>query len=219
MGEISRRESLEALFASKGPDPWGYQADSIQERLRDSVAFIAAHVPKNFVGQFIEIGAFNGSFTKLLRRKFPLAAICVNDITPVALDQAREALRECQGIDFIDSDLTDLNPERTNTGERDVVLLLLERLYYMSVPEREEAIAKLTTVYPHSSIAISGPITGPPYFTEGWLVSTFARSGYILIDQRRVSPSNQVIYLFRHQKAAAPKARWWASWWGKLTPQ
>ena len=214
MGKISNRESLEALFASKGRDPWGYEAASIQGRLRDSAAFIAAHVPKKFAGQFIEIGAFNGAFTKVLREKFPRAAICVNDITPVALDQAREALRGYQGIDFVESDLMDLSPERTKTGERQVVLLLLECLYYMGVAEREQAVGKLIASYPHASVAISGPITGPPYFTEDWLVSTFARYGFVRVAQRRVSPSNQVIFWFARQDAATSSGgRWRFGWW------
>lgn len=125
---ITNKESLEELFRSRGPDPWG-SGEYVQQRLRASLNFVANHVNKNFAGEFVDVGAFNGAFSLLLKSQFPRCKILVNDITEVALQQARATLKCLPDITFVEADLTELSPPSPASGPR--ILLLLECLYYI----------------------------------------------------------------------------------------
>jgi hypothetical protein len=220
---MSRKDDIEGFFRSRGPNPWGgYDNPSIQGRLRMSLDFIGDYVAQGFSGQFIEIGAFNGCFSRMLKQRYPACTMYVNDIAGIAIAQAKETLRGFDGVHFIEADLMEIEPAPNHDWLKQSVLLLLECLYYMDLNDRAEGLRRLIDVFRRPPIFISGPITGHPrYFEEDWLIAQFLTNGYGLIDcapvtlrggaagrigMRGRNPlrgyfrrkrANQVIYLFR----------------------
>lgn len=170
----------------KGGGPWNYRDVRVQRRLRHTARFLQRHLGEGFSGNFLEAGAYDGSFTCLLGALFPAARIVVNDISDVAIGRARTAVSCLPGpvasMDFVVKDLLLLTHADFTVGffhrEKPTVILLLECLYYLKEDEREEALTNLFSLFPQAPLAISTPIIGGVYFTEAGLMALLQRHGY-----------------------------------------
>jgi SAM-dependent methyltransferase len=180
---LRHKEDFDKWFRSVGGDPWGYQSEFVQDRLKASAGFITRNLGAAFSGSFIEIGAFNGEFSLLLRELFPSCQLVINDISEVALNAARARLHNAKNVTFLLDDALTLRlpPHCENTKS---VLLLLECLYYLPAPEREPTLHHLVAEMRTPDIFFSAPITGDPYFREPELLWLFAHAGYRMRDVR-----------------------------------
>lgn len=159
------KEEFDKWFRDSGGDPWGYDGSFVRERLKSSLDFIKRHVPSSFSGLFVEIGAFNGDFTCMLANEFPASRILANDISEVALDQAQEKAGHFINVEF---DLSDLASFRLRHGHDadQIVLVVMEALYYLPHGERSAALSRLLAELRSPLTFISGPIQGANYFNE-----------------------------------------------------
>jgi SAM-dependent methyltransferase len=203
MGQTA--EEFDAWYRRSGGDPWGLDSrQTDKRRLRSTLNFIERHVGSGFSGRFVEMGCFHGRFTEMLARKFPNVRILANDISNVALDEAKRRLAPFSTISFMTGDLGSIVVDRLACGPD--ILLLLECIYYMSMEEREDAVIRLAAMLSPSSIFISAPMTGAPYFTAVSIKKMFDRTNYRPVDHRVLtwrnwlrSKPNQVIYCFAPQ--------------------
>jgi SAM-dependent methyltransferase len=173
-------QDFDEWFRKSGGDPWGYGGAFVQDRLDASLRFIARHVGPNFSGTFLELGAFNGDFTKRIAAKFPTALIAASDISPVAVEMARAALKDMQNVRLDCADLATF--ELTAEIVQPVKLLLLECIYYLPEGERGPAIERLVRVTGRPDVFVSCPITGGSYPTERWLMGRFRKLRYQCAD-------------------------------------
>jgi SAM-dependent methyltransferase len=163
---------------SPGGDPWGLDGNPYEAtRLQLSLHFIQRRIGRRFSGRFIETGCFHGAFTALLARAYPSSAVVANDISKVALDEARKRLGalDLTNISFLRSDLADIQDP---ADARQNVLLLLESLYYTPESQWMAVLRRLIEALRPSHIFVSGPITGEPYFIEQELIALFAELSY-----------------------------------------
>ncbi len=163
-------------FRRSGGDPWGYESAFVQDRLGATIRFVGSSVHRDFRGTFLELGMFNGEFTERLAAHYPHALIAASDISPVAVEAARGRLRHLSNVRIHVADMADLEPPPGL--QLPVNVLILECIYYLREDERERAIAWLVKVADRPDVFIGCPITGTPYPTERWLVTTFAKLGY-----------------------------------------
>lgn len=178
------------IWFKKSGDPWGYGGKPIQERLKRTIKFLKKHLGKNFSGNFIEIGAYDGSFTKLLGYNFPQSKIVVNDISGVALDRAKDTISSHPQLisrtEFLLKDSLKINDKDfsesfLHVNEKPPIILFLECLYYINkTEERAYCLDNLVTLFPGAHVVISSPITGPPYFTEEELLLLLKQVGYVV---------------------------------------
>ncbi|HZV20515.1 MAG TPA: class I SAM-dependent methyltransferase [Hyphomicrobiales bacterium] len=165
------QEEFDKWFSEAG-DPWHYDGAFVIDRLRNSLSFIQRYIAPGFEGAFVEIGAFNGAFSSLLAEAFPTSLIIANDISEVAIQQARQATAKHRNILFDRSDMASFRtPEAVHGRER--VLLLMESLYYLHHEERADAIRHLLATVRPTMAFVSGPIQGDRYFTENELIKQF----------------------------------------------
>ncbi len=170
-------------FTEAGGDPWGYRGRQIARRLDASCGFIAKSIGNRFSGCFLELGAFNGSFTTRLLSRFPHATICVNDISSVAIDMARRRIGDKARVRYFRSDFCMLSrSEFRIPPSLPVIVLMLECLYYLEPIERSRCLDSLGREFVDSSVFVSTPITGRPYFTEGALLRLFRERNFTLAD-------------------------------------
>jgi hypothetical protein len=182
-------EDFDNWFEIAG-DPWGYRGKPIQARLKRTAKFLQKHLGKDFAGKFLEIGAYDGSFTSRLGYTFPESKIVVNDISGIALNRARDTVSSYPELlsrtefllkDSLEITSKDFSESFLNVSEKTTVILLLECLYYLNTKkEREQCLVNLVTLFPDAPVVISVPITGLPYFTEEELISLLKRVGYIV---------------------------------------
>lgn len=160
---------------------WDYESPFVRDRLDASLRFVQRFVPPEFDGIFVEIGAYNGDFTRRLLGAFPSAGVAASDISDAAWPPAFPV--QLQTADM----LSVTTPPECAT--RPTILLMLECLYYLPQKERELAVHRLVTMLPVLQWAfVSGPLSDPVrYFDESWLVATFADAGLALSD---LSPLN-----------------------------
>jgi hypothetical protein len=169
-------QDFDEWFRKSGGDPWGYGSDFVQDRLDSCLRFIVRHVSLNFSGSFIELGAFNGEFTKRIAAKFPNALVAASDISPIAVEMARTVVNGFQNVRL---DCADMATFELPAGVvQPIKLLLLDCIYYMPEAERGPAIEHLMRVVGQSDIFVSCPITGDPYPTEGNLMRLFRKLSY-----------------------------------------
>jgi hypothetical protein len=169
-------QDFDDWFRKAGGDPWGYGSAFVQDRLDASLRFIGRHVNPNFSGTFIEIGAFNGEFTKRIAAKFPDALISASDISPMAVEMARTAVNGFQNVRLGCADMATF--ELPAGVVQPVNLLLLDCIYYLPEAERGPALEHLTRVIGPSDVFVSCPITGDPYPTERNLLRQFKKLRY-----------------------------------------
>jgi hypothetical protein len=104
------KEDQDEYFRLNSLDPWGYESPIIQARLDRSLRFIQRFVAPSFDGVFVEIGAFNGYFTRKLTAAFPDASIAASDLVKASWE-AEEAKQPFpanvgfQWCDMMDFDL------------------------------------------------------------------------------------------------------------------
>lgn len=175
------KEEFDQWYKEKGGDPWGYEGDFVQSRLTRSVVFMQRRMMPDFDGAIVEIGAFNGDFTKRLAEAFPRASILANDISEVALDQARAKAGGYSNVAFDLSDLSEFVLPASLRG-RKIVLTILEALYYLRHEERGPALKRLLEEAGRPLTYISGPIQGDNYFDDRGLADLFASFGYERVD-------------------------------------
>ncbi len=173
MGRPRTAEEFDAWFQQSGGDPWNYSSPSIRARLKASCAFLRHTVRAEFEGTIVELGAFDGSFTVLLRESFPLADIRVIDISAMAIQKAQRKVGY-----FLEISSARLQIPQNH----DVVILMLECLYYLKENEREECVETIRREFPTSRVVISAPVTGGHYFTETGLLQLFRKANYTLRD-------------------------------------
>lgn len=180
MSRPRTKEEFDKWYNESGGDPWHYYSSGIKSRLKNSLDFILNFIPRDFKGTLVELGAFNGDFTKLLCSSFKNADIIANDISEVAINIAKGKINNCTNVTFVLKDLLNFNSNDVST-KKEIVLLLLECLYYLKPGEREEAISTFKKEFPESVIFLSAPITGSHYFTEEKLLEIMENNNYKLI--------------------------------------
>lgn len=155
------------------------QPRCIKRRLKTSCDFINRNVSSDFAGAFVELGAFGGSFAVLLTKTFPFASVCANDISPVAVERAREKVGQCGNVKLCIQDFREISQTGLGTeNHREVVVLILECLYYLGVGERQICVDRVRREFPKSLVFVSIPITGGDYFTETGLIDLFTSAKY-----------------------------------------
>ena len=173
------QQEFDEWFAESGGDPWHYDSPFVTDRLQKSLSFIQRYLSARFAGAFVEIGAFNGAFSERLAGAFPYSLVIANDISEIAIQQAREATSKYNNVVFDRSDMMSFAlPEGGHRRER--ILLLMESLYYLPHEERVAAIRHLLAVVQPKLIFVSGPIQGDRYFSEKGLVAQFRAENFIL---------------------------------------
>lgn len=183
LGRPRTAEEFDQWFHQSGGDPWNYSSTSIQARLKASRDFLCCALRNDFEGTILELGAFDGSFTVLIRGAFPLADICVIDISTIAIEKAQRKVGHCQSVRYYVQDLLETTRERLRVvQDHEVVILMLECLYYLKEPERAECIEIFRREFPKSLVVISVPVTGGHYFTEASLLQLFRNAKYTLRD-------------------------------------
>jgi len=176
-------EEFDEWFDQCGGDPWNYSSPSIQARLKASRDFVFQTIRGEFEGTIVELGAFDGSFTVLLREAFPLADIRVIDISAMAIEKAQRKVGPCEKVRYYVEDFLDISCARLRILQnRGVVILMLECLYYLRESERDACLVTIRREFPKSLVVISVPVTGGNYFTEASLMQLFGKANYILRD-------------------------------------
>jgi hypothetical protein len=170
------QEEFDAWFA--GGDPWDYHSPFVLERLRASLCFLTKYYHADFNGTFVEFGAYNGDFTRLLSKQFPKAKIIANDISSVAIQRLKKEMVAYPAVDFFCSDMLTFEVEKFG-DENGVAILLMEILYYMSLEEQNLFLQNLSKKMPYARVFISAPVSGGKYYNEPCLFKLFAKSGYI----------------------------------------
>ncbi|HPI38710.1 MAG TPA: class I SAM-dependent methyltransferase [Ignavibacteriaceae bacterium] len=174
------QKDFDNWFAQSNGDPWNYNCKSIKNRLDESLGFVKKYVPVDFTGNLIELGAFNGDFTLKLCNHFRFAKIFANDISEIAIIQAKEKLKSINNVTFVLQDLLNFNSGNIDGVKKETVIFLLECLYYLKEEERFPAIKNLKDNYPDAPLFCSAPIIGKPYFTEDSLILMMKHAGYYL---------------------------------------
>lgn len=212
------REDFNNWYNKFNGDPWGYQHSSVKRRLTSSINFLKKHIPIDYQGSFIELGAFNGDFSYLLASNFKNSTIVVNDISDIALKQAKEKTKIFKNIVYNQNDLAGF--QKPENLKYPLTLLLLECLYYLKNSERETALNNLINELNLPDVYFSAPIIGSKYFVEEEILTMFSEHNYQLVDYKilnlksfsflrllipmfngskllRNILSNQVIYFFK----------------------
>lgn len=179
--QMRTKEDFDKWFSSAGGDPWGYAGDFVQHRLDRSLEFVRECVPSSFQGAFIELGAFNGDFTFRLADAYPSCRVVANDISEVALAQARV---KAGGFPNVSFDLSDLAAFRRppEAADAPIVLLIMEALYYLGRDEQPVALNRLIGELGRPIVFLSGPVRGDDVsdssINESGLVDLFRIQGY-----------------------------------------
>jgi hypothetical protein len=137
---------------------------------------------------FIEVGAFNGDFSRRLAAAFPRAAITASDLVKVAWENAAANEPFPPSVVFDWCDMFDYRLPMS-FDQKPAILLLLECIYYMPIADREEAIAGLLRRFPKVRLVfVSGPMGGTDdYLTEEWLIRRFKKERARLVGVRQLN--------------------------------
>lgn len=153
------KEAQDQYFRENGADPWGAETPLVRERQERSLTFIQSIFPRYWHGDFVEIGAFDGRFTRQLSAAFPHAAVHAADISRVAWEAAEAQSQLPPSVSFQWCDMADFRLPSASV-EKPKALLLMECLYYLSDADQDEALGNLTKEVRPEMIFISGPIVG-----------------------------------------------------------
>jgi hypothetical protein len=193
-------QDFDEWFRRSGGDPWGYESSFVQARLDVSLGFISRHVDPDFGGTFIELGAFNGDFTRRIAARFPGALIVASDISPLAVEKMRTAVGHLGNVRLRCADIATF--DFPTEVRRPVKVLLLECLYYLPKPERDPAVERLARITERADIFLSCPITGDPYPTERGLMRLFRDLSY------RCSGAEALNHLPEYSSLVSKKWTW-----------
>ena len=184
-GPRTQKDFDDWLQREKG-DPWGYQSDHIQDRMQKSLSFVKRKVNAGFKGTFIEFGAFDGSFTRLLSAAYPHSKIVANDISEIAVQKLRITIQNLPNVEVHCSDMLSFPDQPLNVDTSNgLIILLMECLYYLPFEEQIAFLNNLKRKYKSFLLFLSAPMKGEKYYDENTLQYLFDKSGYI-IDSRRV---------------------------------
>jgi hypothetical protein len=169
------RKRLNDVFR-KG-DPWGYDQPFVQDKHKQSIEFVCTQISPAFDGIFVELGAYNGEFTKRLCACYPTTQIICSDLSDVAIDLARKKLADSRMVSFQQADIRDFMLPAQHRG-RSCVLFLMDCFYALDRSERHAAMRRLVTELYRPQIIFSTPMTGPeggamPHFDEAELFGLF----------------------------------------------
>ena len=190
------QEDFDRWFRQSGGDPWGYENEYIKERLRASLAFIRSKVGGDYRGTFLEFGAFDGSFTRLLATAFPDAHIVANDISGIAVEKMKAALAGNPRVEIVESDMVAMTSREAVPSEHGIVVLLLECLYYLPADEQLHFLSRLREQYPRMTLFLSAPMQGDQYYDEKKLDRLLREAG-LSIRSRRILTFSKVPPLHR----------------------
>ena len=153
------KEEFDNWFTTSNGDPWNYKSKGVINRLHKSFNLMKKVVPKTFDGEIYELGAFNGDFTKLIAKYYTTSKIICNDISSVAIQQAKITTRNFSNIKYITCDFLELFDLGIIGAKNDKIFILIEALYYLNKEERRKVI---DNIYLHSPqfIILSAPIWG-----------------------------------------------------------
>jgi Methyltransferase domain len=183
LGRPRTAEEFNEWFQESGGDPWNYSNPSIRGRLKASCDFLCRTIRREFKGTIVELGAFDGSFTVLLRKAFPLGNIQVIDISEIAIEKAQRRIGPCERVRFHVQDFLEISRARLPIPQNnEVVILMLECLYYLEGREREVCVGTIRREFPKSLVFVSVPVTGGHYFTETGVLQLFRKANYSLHD-------------------------------------
>jgi hypothetical protein len=166
------KEAQDLYFRKNTLDPWGYDNPSIQTRLDESLRFIQRFLTRDFAGTFVEIGAFNGDFTRRLLKAFPRARVLASDLVKAPWEAAAARENFPPSVSFQWCDMMDFRmPE---ASDKPVILLLMECLYYLPAESRPEALATLASASFAEMTFVSGPLdSGDFYLSETHIAGLF----------------------------------------------
>jgi SAM-dependent methyltransferase len=179
MSEVRTSEEFDKWYIENNGDPWGYESKGIISRLDKTFKHVSKTLKQDYTGTIIELGAFNGAFTKYLANHYKNAQIICNDISEEAINQAKAKLEYCNNIDFIVCDMLSISKILANKVT-DNVFLLLESIYYLPCEEREYVIQKIYNLNP-KYIFLSAPIYGGgKHYMENEIIDLLKYKNYKL---------------------------------------
>lgn len=185
MATVSRptKEEQDRYFRETVLDPWGANTPWVLDRQSNSLRFIQKFVETDFCGTFVEIGAFDGAFTRKIAGAFPSCRIIASDISRVAWENAALTTPLPASVTFDWSDIINFQLP-AGFAESQSILLLMECLYYLPPDEQAAALKQLLERIPNATtIFISGPVAGgEQYFDEGRLREILEPNGMKFVD-------------------------------------
>ena len=173
------KQDFDKWFSDNNGDPWNYKSYEVVERLSTTMFFLKKKIEKKQY-TFIEFGAYNGDFTRHLLNNFEDSSIYVNDISEVAIDQAKKNIGNDPRVKYIVSDMLEFDAGAVVENGTEKIILLIECLYYITEPERALFIERNKKNFPNCKLFISCVITGGKYFTEPDLLSLLKKNDYKL---------------------------------------
>jgi 2-polyprenyl-3-methyl-5-hydroxy-6-metoxy-1,4-benzoquinol methylase len=183
------RAKMQRVF-SRGADPFHYDSGSDYEKER--LAAMEAALGKRDFARVLEVGCAEGAFTERLARKSRrLTAV---DISSVALARARERLKEKSGVDFVETDIRDWNPEGTFD-----LIVLGDVLYYIDKPmvrELFEAVfPKIASwLAPGGRLMLAHGFAGPQELAHrAGFRERFERQGLKLVSEAPAGPESGTV--------------------------
>ncbi|MRG46924.1 hypothetical protein GFS24_17515 [Chitinophaga sp. SYP-B3965] len=172
------KTEFDQWFKENNGDPWGYHTPFVIKRLDDSIKFIGQTVEASFKGVFVEFGSFDGSFTSRVLTNFPSAHVLAIDISEVATETNIRNNGQLTGVDFICADMLGFDYTKV-PPQKEPIVLILESLYYLDVPERKVMIQNINKFLPANKVIfLSTPVSGNKYFEEDHLLAMMKECGY-----------------------------------------
>lgn len=151
-------------------DPWGYGSPFIESRLERSAQFIKKNLSLVSKKNLVEIGAFNGDFTKKIQALFE--TILCNDISVEAIKKLKSNIPNLNNITINTSNMVDLTNKIDSNYN---VITLLECLYYLPLDEQIKVLENISNSQ-IDHVFISGPIN-KDYLNEDLLINQMESRG------------------------------------------
>lgn len=151
-------------------DPWGYGSPFIEARLERSAQFIEKSLSPVTRKNLVEIGAFNGDFTKKVQVIFD--TILCNDISVEAIEKLKSNILDLNNITINTSNMVDLTNQIDSNYN---VITLLECLYYLPLNEQIKVLENISNSQ-INHVFISGPIN-KDYLNEDLLINQMENRG------------------------------------------
>lgn len=183
------KEAQDQWFRANGIDPWGYHTRYVQKRLDRSLRFVRHIVGEDFGGVFVEVGAFNGEFTRRLAGAYPQNHLVAADLVKAAWEAAEKKEPFASTVSFQWCDMMDFQMP-AHLSDRPTVLLLMECLYYLPKADRAVAVQHLLNQCPEANMVfISGPLDEQSYFAGKDVIDLFKAHDFGLVSARSVMPT------------------------------
>lgn len=122
------KKHFDRVFSNQ--DPWCYGVSEYEKtKYLRQIEAIQRFCPQP--STILEVGCAEGVFTAMLWEAFPKAKITCVDISPTAINRAREKLKYCPNIVFIEGDAIQIFCGGLLGDDRFDVIIQSESLYYM----------------------------------------------------------------------------------------